>query len=116
MSCCLWSPSFWSTQTVSSHILFTWTRKVTSLSHTPNTSSLPEKNTAISEDLASHGYIVCSGYHRDFDKHWPGPVHRRQSELRAALDMLEQMNDNDELEVAPHVIPGEGLDPKKKGY
>jgi hypothetical protein len=76
---------------------------------------LPEKNTAIAEDLASHGYIVCSVYHRDFDKTWPGPVHRRQSELRAALDHLDEMNQNKDLEIAANIDPGVGIDKTKSG-
>jgi len=77
--------------------------------------SLPEKNTAIAEDLASHGYIVCSAYHRDFEKQWPGPVHRRQSEVRDVLDMLEIMNIDKDTPIGPNVVPGNGMSPSREG-
>ncbi len=71
--------------------------------YTHGQSSLPEKNTWLCEEMASHGFAVAAVYHDDESKYHPGPLERRQMDIYFCIECLTQLSANTNLpaELAP---------------
>eukprot|EP01083_Nonionella_stella_P071293 191399_1 len=55
--------------------------------------SYPERNTWLIEELVSHGFIVCAAYHDDKSRSFPGPMKRRQVDLRITIKYIQELNE-----------------------